>query len=328
MSSKTNMTYLCAEDKEEKDITQAVWADNGKRFLHVKNPGVVWNQEQGLHQSNSRKVRPAQARSILSGDHPRRKDKVMRTRVSEVIKQLQGRPIEAELEKVFSLPRDADGIYWNLQGGGSDGSFAYFVMVSKGPSETALSRIFKVSLESWELVKVSGMLSMNHANDLVCDSARGRLVVSHCDVHPEKVSFIDPESLELIGTRDIPQRHYSLAFDAEKGLYVAGKSRTYDLVLLDEDFTPVRELPGVEGFVKQGLDCDEDFIYFFQTGPDLNWIFVFDWDGAPISRIKVPMVGESENLFTYGDGFVGAFNNNEGRSADVYMMRLKEGCEG
>ena len=43
-----------------------------------------------------------------------------------------------------------------------------------------------------------------------------------------------------------------------------------------------------------------------------------------ITKIRVPMVGESENLFTYGCGFVGAFNSKEGRSADMYIMTLRE----
>ena len=227
--------------------------------------------------------------------------------------------IEVSMEKVCSIPRMRDGRRWNMQGGGSDGSFAYFVMVSSGPSESAESRVYKFRLGSWELVKRSGPLFMNHANDLVCDTKRRRLVISHCDVEPQRVSFVDPDSLELTGSLDTPQRHFSLAYDADKGLYVAGKSLTYDLVLLDEEFRPVKELPGVPGFVKQGLECDDDLIYFFRTGPDLNWIYVFGWDGALLARIKVPMVGESENLFTWGGSFVGAFNGTEG-TADVYVM--------
>ena len=232
----------------------------------------------------------------------------------------EGAPlIDVSMERVCSIPRTWDGRRWNMQGGGSDGSFAYFAMVSAGPSETAESRIYKFRLGSWELIKVSGPLFMNHANDLVCDTKRRRLVISHCDVDPQRVSFVDPDSLELTGVLDTPQRHFSLAFNADKGLYVAGKSLSYDLVLLDESFSPLKELPGVPGFVKQGLECDDDLIYFFRTGPDLNWIFTFDWEGRLIAKIRVPMVGESENLFTWGGSFVGAFNGTDG-TADIYVM--------
>ena len=83
-------------------------------------------------------------------------------------------------------------------------------------------------------------------------------------------------------------------------------------------------LPGVTGYIKQGMECDEDFIYFFQTGKEFNWIFLFDWEGQLLRRIPVPMVGESENLFVMGDTLVGAFNSNTTRSRDIYVMHLEE----
>jgi hypothetical protein len=128
--------------------------------------------------------------------------------------------------------------------------------------------------------------------------------------------------LELLETKTIPQRHFSLAYHAGKSRYVAGKSKTYDLVLLDDGFEPVRILSGVEGYVKQGLECDDEYIYFFQTGKTANWIFVFDWNGELKHRIEVPMVGESENLFVRGDKLICAFNDLEKETGVVYELSL------
>ena len=248
----------------------------------------------------------------------------MKISVNNVIRALQGKEIEVVLEKVWSMPRTANGLQLIMQGGGTDGKYAYYNLVTRGDSATAMSYIHKVDLSTWQTVQVSKPLPMNHANDMAYDPKHNRLVVSHCDIYPDRVSFVDPDTLELLETRTIPQKHYSLAYNANKGLYVAGKSRTYDLALLDDDFQPLRLLPGEDGHVKQGLECDDEFIYFFQTGVRNNWIFVFDWEGTFLRKIPVPMVGESENLFVWDCGFIGAFNNKEDDTADVYRMILKE----
>ena len=247
----------------------------------------------------------------------------MRT-VSDVIRALEDREIQVVLEKKLTIPREFPDCYKNMQGCGSDGRYGYFVLVSRGDSATAKSHIYKVDLETWKIVKISGELMMNHANDVAYDSKNHRLIVSHCDVNPDEVSVVDPDTLEILETKKIPQRHFSIAYNPNKGLYVAGKSRTYDFVLLDDDFRPVRLLPGVEGYVKQGLECDDEFIYFFQTGKEANWIFVFDWEGSLIRKIVVPMVGESESLFVRGDRFVAAFNNHADRVVEIYELFFSE----
>ena len=248
----------------------------------------------------------------------------MKTAVSEVVRALESKEIRVTLEKVWSIPREANSLSFNMQGGGTDGTYGYFILVTKGDSATAMSYIHKVALDTWQTVKISKPLPLNHANDLAYDPKHHRLVISHCDIYPDRVSMVDPDTLELQETRTIPQKHFSIAYNPNKGLYVTGKSRTYDFMLLDDDFQPVRLLPGEDGHVKQGLECDDDYIYFFQTGVRNNWIFVFDWEGNFLRKIPVPMVGESENLFVWGNGFIGAFNNNTDNTADVYRMTLTE----
>lgn len=248
----------------------------------------------------------------------------MEHNVSKKIASLIGQPIEVSLEKKFSIPRGEGPGHFNLQGGGTDGTYGYFIMVTSGDSATAMSTIHKIDLKTWKTVKTSKPLRMYHANDLAYDPKNHRLVVSHCDIVPDQVSLVDPDTLEITEVRTIPQRHYSITYNATYGMYVVGKSKTYDLVLLDNNFEPIKLLPGEDGHVKQGLECDDEYIYFFQTGVRNNWIFVYGWDGKYYGKIPVPMVGESENLFVWEDGFIGAFNNNEDHSADIYAMKLSK----
>ena len=244
--------------------------------------------------------------------------------VSEIIRSLAGKEIEVALTKKLAVSRMIEGKRWYMQGGGTDGTYGYYAINSGGDSRESVTLIYKVDLRTWQIAQISHPLYMSHANDIAYDPKHRRLIISWCDIEPDKVAVVDPDTLELLETKQIPQRHFSIAYCAEKGRYVAGKSRTYDLVLLDDDFQPVELLPGVEGYVKQGLECDEHYIYFFQTGTDANWIFVFDWEGNLMHKISVPMVGESENLFVRGDRLICAFTDKENNQLTVYEAALSE----
>ena len=52
--------------------------------------------------------------------------------------------IRVTLEKKMEIPRKFPDCYKNMQGCGSDGTYGYFVMNSKGDSATARSNIYKV----------------------------------------------------------------------------------------------------------------------------------------------------------------------------------------
>ena len=104
-------------------------------------------------------------------------------------------------------------------------------------------------------------------------------------------------------------------------MYVAGKSRTYDLALLDDNFEPRTLLAGVEGYIKQGIECDGDLIYFLhyirRDQDESNVVFVYDWQGKLIRRIVIPYAAEAENLFVMGDRLICAFND---RTADEIVV--------
>ena len=248
--------------------------------------------------------------------------------VSQIIRSLEGKEIKVSLTRKLAFSRMIDGTQWYMQGGGSDGTYAYYAVNSGGDSRESETLIYKVDLATWQIIKISQPLYMSHANDIAYDPYHHRLIVSWCDIEPDKVAVVDPDTLELLETKQIPQRHFSIAYCPERHRYVAGKSRTYDLALLDDEFTPVALLPGVEGYVKQGLECDDRYIYFFQTGIDANWIFVCDWDGALIHKISVPMVGESENLFVRGDKLICAFTDKDAGELTVYEAALSEKSPG
>ncbi|MBR4303692.1 MAG: hypothetical protein IKT81_00030 [Clostridia bacterium] len=249
-------------------------------------------------------------------------------KVSEIIRRLSGGEIRVGFDHKIRLPRNFDGRHWNMQGGCSDGRYAYYALNTGGDSTQSVTRIVKIDTETWQVVQTSGDMYISHSNDMVFDPYNNRLIVSWCDIEPDKVGIVDPDTLTLKETLTIPQRHYSMGYCSDKNEYVAGISRTYDLAVLDARFNVQRVLPGVEGYTKQGIDCDSELIYFLhsvrgESGTYVcNLIFTFDWDGRLISRILVPYAAEAENLFTMGDKIVCAFNDKHTDEAVISVLSL------
>jgi hypothetical protein len=246
----------------------------------------------------------------------------MSTVVSELIKKYGCDALVATLEKKLVLGQDERYKQMNMQGGCTDGKYGYFIMNELGSTDAVKSKIVKVDLDSWEIVAEAHDFYMCHANDMAYDAKHNRLLVSHCNVDSHMTSIIDPETLTLIEVKSIPTRHFAMAYNAKRNQYVVAKSATYDLVVLDENFEPLHLIEGEDGHVKQGIECDDDFIYFFQTGVRNNWIFVYDWDGKYYGKIRVPMVGESEHLFFKDGQFVASFNRHKEKEADICVMTV------
>ena len=249
-------------------------------------------------------------------------------KVSEIIRRLSGGEIRVGFDHKIRLLRNFDGRHWNMQGGCRGGRYAYYALNTGGDSSRSVTRIVKIDTETWQVVQTSGDMYISHSNDMVFDPYNNRLIVSWCDIEPDKVGIVDPDTLTLKETLTIPQRHYSMGYCSDKNEYVAGISRTYDLAVLDARFNVQRVLPGVEGYTKQGIDCDSELIYFLhsvkgESGTFVcNLIFTFDWDGRLISRILVPYAAEAENLFTMGDKIVCAFNDRATDEAVISVLSL------
>ena len=233
-----------------------------------------------------------------------------------------GKEIKVTLEKKAVIHGEPTYKRMNMQGGGSDGKYGYFIMNECGSTNEVRSVMHKLDLETWEEVASAKDFYFAHANDLAYDTKNNRLLVSHCNVNSKLLSSVDPDTLALNEVLEIPVRHYALAYNEKRNQYVGGKSACYDISIMDENFNELRVIECEDGFTKQGFECDDNFIYCFHTGCRYNHIWIYDWDGNFITRVKVPMVGESEHLFVRGDHFIAGFNNFEERTGEIYEMRF------
>ena len=79
---------------------------------------------------------------------------------------------------------------------------------------------------------------------------------------------------------------------------------------------------GQDGHTRHGIECDHKYIYFLQSGVRFNWIWIYDWDGDFVKKLKLPMLGEGANLFIRDGKLVVAFNNKKDKTGDVYEFRF------
>jgi len=198
--------------------------------------------------------------------------------------------------------------YHVQQGAATDGKYAYTIMENQVDK---LCSIWKLDLNDFSVVETKYGLDLDHGNDMAYNPVLNQLLVVHNKPRYTRVSFVDPDTLEILGAKTMPYQIYSMAYEPARDQYIIGISGSYDFVILDKDFKRVQRFKGVNtGLVKQGVDCDENYIYFPQCTSDAmkNVIMVYDWDGNFVTEIRVKSYQEIESLFHIGDDWYITFN--------------------
>lgn len=209
-----------------------------------------------------------------------------------------------------------------MQGGGTDGKYAYIALICKALTPEQ-GKIFKFDLETKELVKVSEGLLTAHTNDITYDSKNHRLVISRCTEEDgwRGVSFVDPDTLELIETIMIPTGFRAIDYLPTTNQYVLGIN--YSFVITDENFNTVSSFPCQDPqYTTQGCYSDEKYIYDVRyiSKSDVHYIVIYTMDGQYIGTVPVygfPNV-EPENLFFYNGDFIMGCN----KASRVYKLEL------
>ena len=185
-----------------------------------------------------------------------------------------------------------------VQGACVDGDYAYFAFMNG-----SVCNIAKFDAHSWEYIEKEKIINMGHSNDMTYNSDKDYLVVANNAPYYDVITLVDPDTLAPIKDVKIDEDIYSIAYNASRECYVVGLSGTYDFALLDSDFKTVEEFEGVNtGYTRQGCDCDDDYIYFVQSGGH-NLLVVYDYDGNHITDIPMDDTDEVENIFHIGNTF-------------------------
>ena len=147
------------------------------------------------------------------------------------------------------------------------------------------------------------------------------------------ISFIDPDTLKVVGTQILPYNVYSIAHEPTTDRYVVGKGGGRNYAILDGDFNVLVPHLDVGPYTHytdtnpttQGIDCDEKYIYSVlgvkrTTEVDgtsktywENYLVVHDWNGEYLfAKILPNMTAESENVFHVGNTvYVGCNGGND-----------------
>lgn len=247
-----------------------------------------------------------------------------------------------------------------MQGGCTDGKYAYFALINnQGTSDKAddTQKIAKVKLSTAKVVALSDFLELDHANDMTYDPENQRIVVLHNLGHAQtrkRLSFVDPDSLEVTGYVDVPipsvlpgnssyrlkqiVGYCSIAYSPEREQYVILMSTFHNFMITDKDFNPIKYVRIDESMKTinddwycQGMDCTKDYILLAESArtnrkKNYNMLMMYDWDGDLKCRIKVRREYEIENVFHVGDTWYTGFytyhkvNKKYRRSGYVYKF--------
>ena len=230
-----------------------------------------------------------------------------------------------ETTERFDLPPHGD--YDVLQGGCTDGRFAYLIlenqkMAKSGQSPHSECVICKVDMDDWQITAKSASLPLHHGNDITYNPRTGKLIAVHCYGRPNDVSFIDPETLQITETKEYFHSVYGIAYNPTRNQYVMAIRGGYDFAVFDSRFGLLRYIKGVDTrFVKQGIDCDDNYIYFATS--EENAIVCYDWTGQYRGVFAVRGCDrEAENIFHRGDQWYIAYNLGGHRGGCVYKVEF------
>ena len=214
-----------------------------------------------------------------------------------------------------------DGNYKVMQGAATDGTYLYYCIENQA-LEKHESYIYKVEVGTGKVVKRSKSLQLDHSNDMAYNPKLNQLVVVHNAPNRQLVSFVDVYTLEKVETIDIGREIFCMAYNEARDQYVVGLSGGQTFCVLDSEFQYIREYTPVAstGYTTQGMTCDDQFLYFAQSGA--NVVVVYDWDGYQVAIIPIEFTNiETENICIVGnDIYIGFYRSQNG--GIVYRTQL------
>lgn len=242
--------------------------------------------------------------------------------------------IDAPTIEVPNTVADEDGNYYSathtgMQGGCFDGRYYYqsflkYCYNKNGKysgshnvnNELNLVVIVKYDVELQKVVKVSEPMYLNHANDMTYNSKLNLLIVAHGSPNSSKLSYVDPETLELKKSFKVNYNLYGIDYNLSTNQYIFGVSGSYGFSVANgllEKGTVHYGLKNAKAYTTQTLCCDENYVYCLYYGNGTNKltgataftkdaIFVYDWDGNFVTFIEVDFGDEETENISVVDG--------------------------
>ena len=219
-----------------------------------------------------------------------------------------------------------------VQGGCTDGKYAYYLMVSP---YTQRGRVLKLRISDNKVMARSDVIDICHGNGMALDTKRHRLVVVGRDSRRNQLTVINVGTGKK--TTPVFDRHvnvnykYSAKWASSKskfdslGLaaisyiskydcFVALQRKTHDILVLDPSFKVIgfagtaitSKYPGTY----QAMDADERYIYLllsaYGSSQPYNRILALDWNSEHLDSYAEGKVSYVKKAWSCGDDEDGA----------------------
>ena len=172
----------------------------------------------------------------------------------------------------------------------------------------------KYNLKTGAVVATKSGTQTYHSNDMTDNSKNNTLVVVHNQGSTDAVTQVQKYNLSVFDTNMNKLKTVTtsvgmngIAYCAERGWYAAGSN--WNFYVLNEDFSLVSAAGlsnGIDtGKTRQGMNCDEDYVYFVQSSSDTssgNIMMIYSWYGKFLARVELSKNSqEAETMFYTGN---------------------------
>ena len=209
-----------------------------------------------------------------------------------------------------------------LQGGCIDkeGKYVYFLFQKNNQSSIA-----KYDFETKKIVDSKHVIDTDHSNDACYNSKLNAVIVVHNAPNYKLISMFDADTLERKGDPfTFSDNIYSIAYNEKTDRYVVGLSGDYNFAILDSEFKIIKRITGAKtGYTRQGVDADDEYIYFVQSTGTLQYIVIYTWEGTHIATL--PLYGiyeEVEHAFHIGNQLYISCYPGGGRGGENYKINI------
>lgn len=217
-------------------------------------------------------------------------------------KTVKPKKLKINLTKMIKEPNSG---YAVVQGGCTDGKYAYYLMVS---SSTQKGRVLKVRIKDNKVIKRSKVLNTCHGNGMAYDKKRKQLVVVGREKRKQELTVIDAKTLKVTkrknvrynnkidaGSSKLNDRYKqsglaAIAYVKKYDCYVAFERIYHNLLIFDPDTfecigLAYTNLGSANPGTFQAMDADEKYVYlllsYYKSGnvvQPYNKIVAVDWN--------------------------------------------------
>lgn len=255
-------------------------------------------------------------------------------KIFDLLKKSQ--TLVAEATDLLHIPYP-DPVFRGFQGGCSDGERYYYQVLMHYELADRLkdySCIAKVDMQTKQVIKYSGVLHLDHANDITYHPVKNLLMVTNNKPNFTRITLVDPDSLEIVGYEESPVPLYALEYNPSRDMFVAGISGKREFCFLDGDLKLIddktyRTVEADDRCTKQDICADDNLLYFIlwdgkhkDMDDFQNRVTIYDWNGEYRGVIEFNLGPEEPESISILDGEIYAVVCNK-REPAIYHFEPK-----